>query len=399
MFSLQKLVSMGFSLEKSTKINKLFKRVGYAAAFTASDLVENVSIPDDKIFQIDDVEGLKQIFKSSTQFYTDIETILVQRGNSDPFQSDIETVVVYQVTETKTVESETVLDWATAIDNFITTNANFGQLVISSRDVDDIQAVSAKAQSNARLFVAQSEDSSLSTDNSSNPAKILGGLNMDNTLIFYHPTIEFIAGGIAGILAQHQLGLAGPLFATVTNCTPQNYSSTISNVLESVNVSSYQYVNPVNGGGVSEYATPIVYPGKQVTGLDTKRKYIMFSIDLLMKAGAVDFLARAYNYEDSSAKILESKLSSILRECQIGDGLFKRLVKEDTIKSDGTVVRGFEIRVGKPSDLQDAQPSLYSEQAYPVAGYYRDALTGRKVKINLMVDPSNATLQAAGFLN
>ena len=399
MFSLQKLVSMGFSLEKSTNINKLYKRVGYAAKFTASDLLENVSIPDNKIFQIDDIEGLKGIFKSSTQFYTDIETILVQRGNSDPFQSDIETVVVYQVTETKTVDNNTVDDWATAIDNFISTNANFGQLLISSRAVADIQAVAAKAQSNGRLFIAQSEDSSFEVDNSSNTANILKGLNIDNALLFYHPTTEYIAGGIAGILAQYQLGLTGPLFATVTNCTPQNYSSTITNILESTNVSSYQYVNPVNGGGVDEYATPIVYPGKQVTGLDTKRKYIMFSIDLLMKAGAVDFLAMAYNYEDASAKILESKLSSILRECQIGDNMFKRLVKQDTIKSDGTVVKGFELRVGRPSDLQDEQPSLYNDSAYPVTGYYRDARTGEKVKINLAVDPSNATLQAMGFLN
>ena len=399
MFSLQKLVSMGFSLEKATNINKLFKRVGYAAKFTSSDLVADVSIPDNKIFQIDDIEGLKAIFKSSTQFYTDIETILVQRGNSDPFQSGVETVVVYQVTETKTENSETVDDWATAIDNFISTNANFGQLLISSREVADIQAVAAKAQSNARLFVAQSEDSSLEVDNSSNTAKILSGLNIDNALLFYHPDTEYLAGGIAGIMAQYQLGLTGPLFATVTNCTPQNFSSTITNILESTNVSSYQYVNPVNGGGVDEYATPIVYPGKQVTGLDTKRKYIMFSIDLLMKAGAVDFLAMAYNYEDVSAKILESKLSSILRECQIGDGLFKRLIKQDTIKSDGTVVKGFELTVGKPSDLQDEQPSTYNDCIYPVTGYFRDAQTGRKVQIKLMVDPSNATLQALGFLN
>ena len=399
MFSLQKLVTMGFSLEKATRINKLFKRVGYAADFTANDLLENVSIPDNKIFQIDDIEGLKNIFKSSTQFYTDIETILVQRGNSDPFQSDIETVVVYQVTETKTVNSQTVIDWATAIDNFISTNANFGQLLISSRNVDDIQAAAVKANNNSRLFVGQSEASSLTVDDANNIANILGSLNIDNCLLFYHPTTEFLAGGIAGIMSQYQLGLTGPLFATVTNCTPQNYSSTINNVLESVNISSYQYVNPVNGGGVEEYATPIVYPGTQVTGMDTKRKYIIFSIDLLLKAGAVDFLAMAYNYEDVSAKLLESKLSSILRECQIGDGLFKRLIKQDTIKTDGTVVKGFELKVGKPSDMQDEQPSLYSSSTYPVTGYFRDAQTGRKVTINLMVDPSNATLQAAGFLN
>ena len=198
-------------------------------------------------------------------------------------------------------------------------------------------------------------------------------------------------------MAQNQVGLTGPLYASVTNCTPQNYSSTVTSTLESLNIASYQYVNPVNGGGVDEYATPIVYPGNQVDGSDTKGVYIRFSIDLLLKAGAVDFLKMGHNYEDVSAKILDSKLSGILLDCQRGDGLFKRLIKQDTVKSDGTVVKGFDLRVGRPSDLQDEQPSLYNEQAYPVTGYYRDAKTGKKVLINLMVDPSNATLQAVGF--
>ena len=90
-------------------------------------------------------------------------------------------------------------------------------------------------------------------------------------------------------------------------------------------------------------------------------------------------------------------LEAVLIEAQIGDGAFKRLVKKDSVKSDGTVVKGFELRVGRPSDLQDTQPSLYETQTYPVTGYYRDALTGQKVGINLTVDPDNATLQALGF--
>ena len=395
MFSLEKLVQMGFTIERATQLSKLFKRVGYAAKFTSSDLNAGVTIPDDKIFQIDGIESLKAIFKSSTQFYTDIETILVQRGNTDPWQSKVETVVVYQVTE---VESgTTTTDYEAAINNFISTNANYAQMLIDSRDPDDIQKAAVTANTNGRLFVGQSSDSSLTADNAQNIAKILKGLNVDKCLLFYHPNDEFIAGGIAGVLAQNQVGLTGPLYASVTNCTPQNYSSTVTSTLESLNIASYQYVNPVNGGGVDEYATPIVYPGNQVDGSDTKGVYIRFSIDLLLKAGAVDFLKMGHNYEDVSAKILDSKLSGILLDCQRGDGLFKRLIKQDTVKSDGTVVKGFDLRVGRPSDLQDEQPSLYNEQAYPVTGYYRDAKTGKKVLINLMVDPSNATLQAVGF--
>ena len=389
MFSLDKLVSMGFTINQATVINKLFKRVGYAAKFTAEDLVAGATVPENKIFQINSIDGLKTIFKSSTKFYTDIETILVQKGNSNPWQGKVETVVVYQVGSDK--------DYGQAIDDFIKVNANYGQILIDSRKVADIQAAAVKANANGRLFVAQTYDESIKNNTEGNIATALKGLNIERCLLFYHPEEEFIAGGIAGVLAQHQLGLTGPLFATVTNCTPQNFDETTNNNLESLNVASYQYVNPINGGGVEEYATPIVYPGNQIEGTDTKREYIKFSLDLLLKAKSVDFLKRALTYEDVSAKILEGMLESVLIEAQKGDGAFKRLVKLDTTKSDGTVVKGFELRVGRPSDLQDEQPSLYNTETYPVTGYYRDAKTGKKVDINLTVDPTNADLAALGF--
>lgn len=390
MFSLEKLVSMGFTIPQATVINKLFKRVGYAAKFTAEDLVADVTIPENKIFQIDGIDSLKTIFKSSTKFYSDIETIFTQTGNSNPWQGKVETVVVYQIGAEES-------DYGKAIDDFIKVNANYGQVLIDSRKVADIQKAAVKANSNGRLFVGQTYDESIKNNTKGNVATALKGLNIERCLLAYHPDNEFLAGGLAGVLAQNQLGLTGPLFATVTNCTPQDFDSTTNNNLESLNVASYQYVNPVNGGGVEEYATPTVYPGKQIEGTDTKRIYIKFSIDLLLKAKAVDFLKMAYNYEDVSAKILDTMLSSVLIECQKGDGAFKRLIKLDSAKSDGTVVKGFELKVGRPSDLQDSQPSLYNTQTYPVNGYYRDALTGAKIEINLNVDPSNAELAALGF--
>lgn len=391
MFSLNKLVSMGFTINQATVINKLFKRVGYAAKFTQENLQAEVVIPENKIIQINGIDSLKNIFKADTQFYIDIETIFTQNGNSNPWQGKVETVVVYQIGAEES-------DYGKAIDDFIKVNANYGQVLIDSRKVEDIQAAAVKANTNGRLFVGQTFDESIKNNTAENIATVLSGLNIENCMLLYHPDKEYLAGGLAGIMAQNQLGLTGPLFATVTNCTPQDFDSTTNNNLESLNVASYQYVNPVNGGGVEEYATPTVYPGKQIEGTDTKRIYIKFSIDLLLKAKAVDFLKMAYNYEDVSAKILDTMLSSVLIECQKGDGAFKRLIKLDSAKSDGTVVKGFELKVGRPSDLQIEQPSLYETETYQVTGYYRDAKTGRKIKINLTVDPSNSQLASLGFL-
>ena len=52
MFSLDKLVSMGFTVAQATVINKFFKRVGYAAKFTTNDLVSGATIPANKIIFI-----------------------------------------------------------------------------------------------------------------------------------------------------------------------------------------------------------------------------------------------------------------------------------------------------------------------------------------------------------
>ena len=132
MFSLDKLVSMGFTVAQATVINKLFKRVGYAAKFTTNDLVSGASIPANKIIQINTISGLKEIFKTDTQFYIDIETILTQKGNTNPWQGNVETVVVYQVSES---------DYGLAVDNFVKVNANWSQLCIDSRTVADRKSV------------------------------------------------------------------------------------------------------------------------------------------------------------------------------------------------------------------------------------------------------------------
>lgn len=389
MFNLDKLVSMGFTINQATVLTKLFKRIGYAGKFTAEDLVGDVSVSENAIFEINSIEGLKAVFKSDSQVYKDIETIFTQKANNNPWQSKVETVVVYQIASK--------VDYGQAIDDFISVNANYGQILIDSRNAEDIQLASVKANTNGRLFIGQTFDDNIKINAEGNIAEALKGLNIEKCILVYHPDNEYLAGGLAGVLAQNQLGLTGPLFATVTNCTPQNYDETTTNNLEALNVASYQYVNPVNGGGVEEYATPIVAPGKSINGQDAKRTYIKFSIDLLLKAKAIDFLKRGLTYEDISAKILDGMLSSVLVECQKGDGAFKRLVKLDTSKSDGTIVKGFELKVGRPSDLQDEQPSVYASETYPVTGYYRDALTGKKVEINLVVDPSTLELSALGF--
>ena len=352
MISIDKLVEIGFTVSQATDISNFFRNIGYAAKFDTDDLVDGYSIPANKVIIIDTTDTLKATFKADTQFYKDIECLLTQKGNTEPNKSNVN-------------------------------NANWAQLCIDSRTATDIEKAAAKALSNNRLFVAQTSEATISSNGEDNVASKLAALNNENTLIVFHKEdTESLATGLAAIMAQSQLGSVGSLYSTVTGVTPQDYDATTMNNLDTLNVSYYSEVNPINGGGVSDYASPILWGGYMVNGEDAKRRYIRFALDLLLKAKSIDFLKKKLTYEDISAKILNSMLCSVLIEAQIN-----RLLKQDT-----ETKKGFELNSVLPSKLQDTEPTLYNSQTYKDVGYYRDALTGRKTTISLFTDPTDAEL-------
>lgn len=374
MISIDKLVSIGFTVSQATDISKFFRSIGYAAKFAASDLVDGVTVPANKILKLDpNIDTLKATFKADTQFYKDLSVIIQQIGNMKPNKSNASHIVVYQVSES---------DYGTAVDNFVKVNANWAQLLIDSREVTDIDKAATKAKENSRLFIGQTNDETISSKGEGNIAEKQAKLSNDNFMLFYHPDIESLAHGAASIGAQSQLGSVGVLYSTVTSVTPQDYSPTIMTNLDELKVGYYSEVNPINGGGVSEYASPIVWGGYMINGEDAKRKYIRFALDLLLKAKSIDFLKKKLTYEDISSKILDSMLSSVLVEAQING-----LVKKDT-----ETKKGFELIVTPPSVLQETEPTLYNSETYKVVGYYRDAKTGRRVQIDLYIDPTEAEL-------
>lgn len=376
MISIDKLVQIGFTVSQATDISKFFRNIGYIAKFTADDLVEGATVPADKIIKIDTTDSLKTIFKSDTQFYKDLECLLTQKGNVSPNQSNLNQVVVYQMSET---------DYGTAVDNFVKVNANWAQLTIDSRLGADIEKAAAKALSNARLFVSQTSDTDVANKAEDNVALKLAKLNNANVLFTQHAVdTKSLATGLAAIMAQSQLGSVGSLYSTVTGVTPQDYTSTVNANLEEQNVSFYSEVNPINGGGVSEYASPIVYGGYMINGEDAKRRYIRFALDLLLKAKSLDFLKKKLGYEDVSANVLDSMLSSVLIEAQ----------RNGLVKKDTETKKGFELFVTPPSKLQETEPTLYNSETYKVVGYYRDSKTGRKVQIDLYIDPTDAELNS-----
>lgn len=394
MISLDKLVEIGFTLSQATDISQFFRNVGYLTVGT--DCVKTgVDIPPNNTFVIDSMDTLNATLKSDSQEYMDIATLLVQKGNMNPNRGRVGSVILYLATLSS---GETFGD---AFDEFFGVNANWAQILISSREDEDIVAVAGKALLNNRLFVAQTESQDVAQGNSNNIALQLKALNNTNTLLVYHTTAnECLASGLAGIMANPNLGATGALYSTVTNVTPEDYLDTVNYNLDNQYVTYYSNINAINGGGVAQYASPIVMGAYMINStsankLDAKRRYIQFCLDLLMKARCIDFLKKKLGYEDVSADILLSMLKSVLKGCQTNG-----LIKQDSIITSGdeTIENlGYELRTVYPSELREVDETLYNTQTYKVVGYYRDSLTGRKVEIELFIDPTEAEKNTLGF--
>lgn len=365
MISLDKLVEIGFTLPQATDISAFFQNVGYLANITSSDVVSGFTIPANKHFVIASMSDLKNAIKSDTVFYQDLYEILAQNGNTKPNQGRVNEIHVYAYS---TENEATISD---GFDEFFALNANWAQLVIDSRVSADIVAIAGKCEANDRLFTAQSTTASTVASSLSSYA---------NTKILNHIATESLAGALVGEMAQAMLGSNGDLYSNFVGVTPQNYASTDISAMDSANVAYYDTVNGINGGGVSQYGRAILYGNKQANGEITKRRYIRFALDKLLKVKCIDFLAKKLTYQESSNNILEGMLKEVLIGAQSNDLIVKD--SEDT--------NGFYIKCMPIAEIRKSYPTDYSNQVYRANGWYIDALTGTKVIIDLFVDPSDA---------
>ena len=376
MISIDKLAEIGFTLPQATDISAYLSNAGYVGDFTSSDLVSGYNMPANKVVVISNIDELDSIFVPGTKYYNDLSVLLMQKNNAKPNQSRINQVVVFQKTDED--------DIASAFTALMNLNANFSQLYISSSLKADIVAVAAKAEVSGRLFIAQTSDEDVASGTAGNVAETMAAKNYTNTKLITHIDSESLKGALLGVMANPYLGSVGDLYSQFSGVTPQNYDSTSMSNFDKNNVGYYSYVNAISGVGVEQYAKKIFYGNKQVNGEITKRRYIRFTIDLLLKFKVLDFLAKKLSYQESSNSILEENLKSVLIGCQ----------SNDLIVQDSEDTNGFYLKCMPIAKVKTNYPADYRNQVYHAQGWYIDALTGTKVIIDLTVNPSDSEKSA-----
>ena len=388
MANIDQFVSVGFTISRATSLAIFFSNIGYLCTATQSDFVDGYEIPENKIIAIATIETLKETFKSSTQYYKDIETLLTQKGNLRPNKSGVNNVIVYVATLSSGE------DYGNLVDEFLSVNANFARMTIDSRSVTDILAAAKKAQANDVRFVAQTSSSTISSATSGNIMSVMKGLGLDLIDVdFHNDDTEALACADGAVATQEIMGSVGDLYSQFTNVSPKQYTDTVETNLKNLNASFYTTVAFKEGGSLDAYAQKLLLGGYTVTGEDRKRRDIRYYFDKIFKARALDFLAKKLAYQNSSANILNEMFTKILLE-----GQRNNLIVEDEYEDDTQqVVKGFQIRPIYPTELKKTNPTAYNAKRYQFVGYYIDALTGREVAIDLYVDPEDYEKAQLGF--
>lgn len=387
MANISQFVTVGFTIRKATSLAIFFSNVGYLCTATQNDFVSGFVLPLNKVINIATIEGLKEVFKSDTQYYKDIETLLTQKGNLRPNKSGVNEVVVYVGTLSS---GETYGD---LVDEFISVDANYGRLTIDSRNVTDILEAAKKAQANDVRFIAQVSSSTISADETDNIASQMNALNLDLVdLDFHSDDTESLGMADASVATQEIMGSVGDLYSQFTNVSPKKYTATEESNFTKLNVSWYTTVGFKEGGNLDNYAQKVLLGGNTITGEDRKRRDIRYYFDNKFKAEALDFLTTKPAYTNGQANVLNQRLTALLIE-----GQNNNLIVPDSVDENGNLVKGFQIRPIYPTDLRKSDVSSYNQRIFKEVGYYYDAITGRKVDIDFIIDPKDYDIAALGF--
>jgi len=389
MANIDQFVKVGFSISKATSLAIFFSNYGYLCTATIDDFVDGYILPPSNIILLATVEDLQKVFKTDTQYYKDIETLLLQKGNLRPNRAGINNVVVYVGV---LGSGET---YGNLVNEMISVNGNYARLTIDSRNLEDIFEAAKAAHSKDRRFVAQTSDESLfDTTITDNVIKELNALNCDLIDVDFHfNDSQALACGESSIATQELMGSVGDLYSQITNVTPQEYTTTQESILKDLYLSYYTTVTFTDGGALDNYAQKLLLGGFTVTGEDRKRRDIRYYFDKMFKARSLDFLAKKLAYSDASANVLNEMLTRILIEGQKNNLIVPNTIDEET----GEVIKGFDIKPIYPSQLRKTNPTAYGAKRYQEVGYYRDAVTGREVAIDFYIDPEDYELAEIGF--
>lgn len=372
---LEKFYSILFKMPDGRSMDTYYKSVALIGAISEDDLKKE--LPTDGLLIASSFDTVKEYFAETSQVYKEANAIFGQKSNAQT-TSQIQYLLIFK--------KDTSDSYAEALDKLKAINTKFAQVAMTSRTAQDIIDVANWCLVNKRFLSA--------TVNVQNIADLEGlktGLN-DYAYIVARKNATLTEGIGSAIASTTTKGYFGATdgsaqFTQLVGITPEQYTDSEINTMDSANIAYYTNVSPVDGGGAEDFGYNWVVGSKVTSGQFRQRVMIKDYIEKSLALTCLEFLNKKPSYDEDGNAILWGMLQVKGRSFQTYN-----LISADTEELDGFMFNVQRIR-GTEDSIQNTDIEAYNGKVFKVFGYYYDKLVGEKVKVELTVDPTSQEVE------
>lgn len=374
---LEKFFSILFKLPDGRSMEDYYKTVALIAPIASGELKSGKTFPESGLLVAASLDAVAEYFTEASQVYKEATAIFNQKSNTQT-TSQIKYLFIFKKGESDTyVET---LNKAKAI------NTKFAQVAMTSRTAADIIDVAGWCSLNKRFLSATIDLADIA-----DVATLKTGLN-DYVYILARKSANLSEGIGSAVASTTTKGYFGGTkgsaqFTQLVGITPEQLTDLEIAALDSANIGYYSNVSPVDGAGAEDFGFNWVIGSKMIGGTLRQRMMIMDYVDKAMALKTLEFLNTKPSYDEDGNATLWGMLQVLGRSLQTYE-----LISPDTEKVAGFVFNVQRI-IGSEDSIQNTDLEAYNGQKFKVYGYYYDKITGEKVDVKLVVDPTSMEVE------
>ena len=374
---LEKFFSILFKLPDGRSMEDYYKTVALIAPIAAGDVKTGKTFPSSGLLIATSLGAVAEIFEESSQVYKEAAAVFNQKSNVQT-TSQIKYLFIFEKDEADT--------YTEALNKAKEINTKFAQVTMTSRTATDIIDVAAWCLANKRFLSATIDLADIA-----DLATLKTGLN-NYAYVLARKTVNLTEGIGSAIASTTTKGYFGGTkgsaqFTQLVGITPEHLSDGEIASLDSANIGYYSNVSPVEGAGAEYIGYNWVIGSIMIGGTLRQRMMIMDYVEKAMALKSLEFLNTKPGYDEEGNATLWGMLQVLGRSLQTYE-----LIIPDTDEVAGFVFNVKRIR-GTADSIQNTDIEAYNGKKYKVYGYYYDKITGEKVDVELVVDPTSMEVE------
>ena len=374
---LEKFFTILFKLPDGRSMEDYYKTVAMITPIASADLKTGKTFPASGLLVAASLDTVAEYFVATSQIYKEAEAVFNQKANAQT-TSQIKYLFIFEKDSDDT--------YPEALDKAKTINTKFAQVTMTSRTAADIVAVAGWCLTNKRFLSATIDIADIA-----DVATLKTGLN-NYAYIVARKTANVTEGIGSAVASTTTKGYFGGTkgsaqFTQLVGITPEQLTDTQISSLDSANIAYYSNVSPVDGAGAEDFGYNWVIGSKMIGGILRQRMMIMDYVEKAMALKSLEFLNMKPGYDEDGNATLWGILQVLGRSLQTYE-----LIVPDTEEVAGFVFNVKRIR-GTADSIQNTDIEAYNAKKYKVYGYYYDKITGEKVDVELVVDPTSMEVE------